>query len=393
MNRSLFLFNGSDGEGRRSCLRIAEGRITEPKECPGDLRIDLGGSRLLPGLINAHDHLQLNALPRLKYREAYDNAAQWSADIHPRLRTDPRLRAYRALPREQRLLIGGLKNLLSGVTTVAHHDPGHAALVDAGFPVRLLERFGWSHSLALDGEDAVQRSERNTPADRPWIIHAAEGIDAAAAAEFDRLDALGCIQPHTVLVHGLAMSAAQQQRLAQAGAGLVWCPGSNLHLFGRTLGAQALSRLPPQARFALGSDSRISGERDLLAELALARSLSGWDEPRLEALVSTQAAELLGLPDRGTLAPGCLADVLVLPAGLPLSQATRSDVRLVLLGGEPRYADPELAAAFAADADLAPVLVDRRPKYLLGPLATALRGASLQEPGLSATPLVMETLA
>ena len=32
----------------------------------GDRVIDLQGDRLLPGLINAHDHLQLNSLPRLK---------------------------------------------------------------------------------------------------------------------------------------------------------------------------------------------------------------------------------------------------------------------------------------------------------------------------------------
>ena len=384
---ALFLFNGRDAAGRPMSLRIADGLIAEPEPQAGDRRIDLGGARLLPGLINAHDHLQLNALPRLKYRERYGNAAQWSADIDPQLQHDPQLRSYRAQPRFHRLLIGGLKNLLSGVTTVAHHDPGHPALGGAEFPVRVVERMGWSHSLALDGEEAVQETARLTLLDRPWIIHAAEGVDADAAAEFDRLEALGCIQPRTVLVHGLALSEAQQRRLVQAGAGLVWCPGSSLHLFGRTLDAAALSRMP---RLALGSDSRISGERDLLAELALARNVSGWSEARLEALVSTQAAELLGLPDRGALAPGQLADVLLLPPTMPLSSARRCDVRGVLVGGRLRYADPELAAAFGSRADLVPVRVDQTPKFLARALAEALRGADLQEAGLSVSPLVME---
>ena len=379
MMNALFLFNGTDAEGRTSCLRIAEGRIAEPHAKAGDLRIDLQGARLLPGLVNAHDHLQLNALPRLKYRETYENAAQWSADIDPRLQLDPQLRAHRALPRFYRLLIGGLKNLLSGVTTVAHHDPGHAMLHAPGFPVRVLDQMGWAHSLALDGEESVQQSERRTPDGQPWIVHAAEGTDAAAADEFDRLEALGCIGPRTVLVHGLALSEAQQRRLVQAGAGLVWCPGSNLHLFGRTLEVKALDRLP---RLALASDSRISGEQDLLAELALARRLTGWDEPRLQALVSTQAADLLGLQDRGSLAPGHLADVLLLPPELPLSQARRSDLRGVLVGGELRYADFDLATAFGDAANLVPVRVDDKPKALLSSLAATLRGISLQEPGL-----------
>jgi len=194
-----------------------------------------------------------------------------------------------------------------------------------------------------------------------------------------------------VLVHGLALSEAQQRRLVQAGAGLVWCPGSNFHLFGRTLDPKALNRLP---RLALASDSRISGERDLLAELALARRLTGWDEPRLQALVGTQAANLLGLQDRSALKPGQLADVLLLPPGLPLSQARRSDVRGVLVGGELRYADPDLARAFGDAADLVPVRVDDKPKALLGSLADTLRGISLQEPGLSLASFIpIETFA
>ncbi|HEX2010380.1 MAG TPA: amidohydrolase family protein, partial [Roseateles sp.] len=254
-------------------------------------------------------------------------------------------------------------------------------LTEDGFPVRVLSHCGWSHSLALDGADAVRRSYRQTPPDWPWIIHAAEGTDAQAAAEFEQLEALGCLRANTLLVHGLALGAAQRRRLVQAGAGLVWCPGSNLHLFGRTLDIHDLFA---HRRLALGSDSRISGERDLLAELHLARELSGLDEPGLEALVTERAAELLRLPDRGVLEPGALADLLVLPQGLPLSRASRADIRLVMVGGRPRYADPDLARAFGDTADLLPVQVDGRPKCLARPLVAALCASPLDEPGLRA---------
>lgn len=385
----LTLFNASPERGSPAALRIAGGRICAGAAAPqpGDLAVDLRGDRLLPGLINAHDHLQLNALPRLGERARYTRAGQWIADIEPRLRTDTLLLANAAVPRAQRLLIGGVKNLLSGVTTVAHHDPLYPALSEAGFPVRVPSRYGWSHSLGLDGAAAVRSAHRQTPADRPWIIHAAEGTDEVAAAEFEQLDALGCLTPNTLLVHGVALDEAQQRRLLRSGAGLIWCPSSNLHLFGRSLDVRHLFE---QRRVALGSDSRISGAPDLLAELRVARALAALDDAELESLVTERAAALLRLPDRGALAAGTLGDLLVLPRGLPLAEARRADIRLVLVGGEPRYADPDYAQAFE-HAGLVPVQVDGRPKYLAPALAAALRACAIGEPGLALRTALPET--
>lgn len=364
-------FNFVNAAGGAS-LRTVGDRIAA---APGGFRVDLDGARLLPGLVNAHDHLQLNAgLPRLKFRAAYRNASEWIADITPRLATDAQLLAHRALPRAQRLFLGGLKNLLSGVTTVAHHDPLDGS-VDDSFPVDVPELGGWSHSLALDGEQAVRAAHGSARPGRPWIVHAAEGFDTAAAWEFDRLEALGCITADTLLVHGLGLSAAQQRRLVDAGAGLVWCPGSNLHLFGRTLDPGWLFE---RGRLALGSDSRISGGRDLLAELALASELTGWGDERLQAWVTEGAARLLGLHDRGRLDVGLRADLIALPAGLPLARATRADLRLVVVGGRPLYADADLGETLG----LVPVRVDGRLKALAPHLVQALRVTPLQEPGL-----------
>jgi hypothetical protein len=38
-----------------------------------------------------------------------------------------------------------------------------------------------------------------TPRDRPFILHAAEGIDAGAAAELTTLEEWGCLRDNTVL--------------------------------------------------------------------------------------------------------------------------------------------------------------------------------------------------
>lgn len=366
---SLQLVNARDRHGQALRLAIAGGRIADTADGPC---IDLGGARVLPGLINAHDHLHLNgALPRLAYREVYRNASEWIADISPRLDSDPLLRAHRAQPRARRLLAGGFKNLLSGVTTVLHHDPRDPVLDDPRFPVDVPAPAAWSHSLVLDGEEALQASHR-AAAGGLWVVHAAEGVDTAAQLEFERLDALGCIAPGSLLVHGLGLSPEQHRRLEAAGGAVVWCPGSNLHLFGRTLAPQVLAA---QRRLLLGSDSRISGGRDLLAELALARALTGWPEERLEAWVTAVAADVLGLPDRGRLLPGRRADLLALPPGMPLSAATRADLRLVVAGGRPLYADPDLGEALG----LVPVRVDGRAKALAPHLL-----AEAAEPGLVA---------
>ena len=377
----LCLVNARVGAATASSLRIVGSRIDAvgvPAR-PGDLRLDLRGDRVLPGLINAHDHLQLNGLPRLKYRPNYSNVREWIADIEPRLQSEPMFIANHAVPREQRLLIGGVKNLLSGVTTVAHHDPLDALLLRKAFPVRVVARCGWSHSLSVDGAQAVARSYRGTPQHWPWIVHAAEGVDADAAAELGELDALGCLRDNTLIVHGLALDQVKQQRLVQAGAGLIWCPSSNLHLFGRTPDVHFLFE---QRRVALGSDSRISGGLDLLAELSVARGASRLDEASLDSLVTDRAAQLLRLPDRGRLEPGALGDIVVLPQGLPLSQACRADIRLVLIGGVPLYADPDFVQALGCEADCVRVKVDGRSKYLALSVAAPLAAAQVREPGL-----------
>src|SRR6202030_2700412 len=101
-------------------------------------------------LINAHDHLQLNTLPPLETLRTYLHAREWIADVDARRRTDSAFEARVALSRDDRLLVGGLKNLLSGVTTVAHHDPAYPFLWSEDFPTSVAPDCGWSHSLYVE---------------------------------------------------------------------------------------------------------------------------------------------------------------------------------------------------------------------------------------------------
>src|ERR1700692_275312 len=143
------LINAQLGGGDMGSLRVVGTRIAalnvDPQ--PGDLIVDLAGDRLLPGLINAHDHLQLNRLAAHEAQGRYRHARGWISEIDSRRRTDPQFAAGVAVPRDDRLLIGGIKNLLSGVTTVAHHDPLYPFLTDGGCPISVVHDYGWSHSL------------------------------------------------------------------------------------------------------------------------------------------------------------------------------------------------------------------------------------------------------
>jgi hypothetical protein len=306
---------------------------------------------------------------------------------------------------------GGLKNLLCGATTVAHHDPWHAVLDDPVFPVHLLRHFGWSHSLGLSASPddrrrmashprrpspaafrpvlptfgpAVTESFAATPLDQPWIIHLAEGTDAVAAAELEHLEALRCLAANTVLVHGVGLTVADVERVIHRGAAVIWCPASNISILGKTLDPH---RLFAAGRLALGSDSRISGSRDLLDELRVAAAHSKLAPAALLRLVTSDSSRILAMPEVGGLHRGQRADMLIIrDAGSDpyrtLLALQRRDIRAVVCGGVPAIADPDFAAWFTAcGVDAVRVLLDGRPKLLarrfVGP-----PGAAALEPGL-----------
>ena len=116
--------------------------------------LDLSGYLLLPGLINAHDHLEFALFPRLGNR-MYANAHEWALDIY-RPEEEP-IRSLRKIDKSMRLWWGGIRNLLSGVTTVCHHNE-YAPVFDDHFPVRVLRNYGWAHSFAF--EEKIQARAR-----------------------------------------------------------------------------------------------------------------------------------------------------------------------------------------------------------------------------------------
>jgi len=385
----------SEGEARTLRIRRRIVAIDAPPQ-PGDKVVDLDGRFVLPGLINAHDHLELNHYGPLKVRDTYGNAREWIGDLAPVIRERSDIREKSRIALADRLFIGGLKNLLAGVTTVSHHNPMYRAF-GLHFPVRLVEHFGWAHSLGLEHGPVGAHAEPGgvvaercaaTPPSMPFIVHAAEGTDANAAAELETLKASGCLRPNTVLVHGLAVTPERWHELFADGVSLVWCPASNLFLFGRTLCMPCVLESPlARQRVCLGSDSRITGSNDLLDELRVAATARVRPDDLL-AMVTTAAASVLRDEEAGRIRVGAPADLTIVPAaagsaGEALLRCRRADVALVLRRGTPLFGDPSLAGAFdARGIHVRRVEVDGHLRLMQTSVVRRIERCLIAEPGV-----------
>jgi cytosine/adenosine deaminase-related metal-dependent hydrolase len=281
------------------------------------------------------------------------------------------------------------------VTTVAHHNPIYPGLRRVT-PVRVVHRFGWAHSFGMQRQPVGARGELGgdvrarfhiTPRSAPFVLHLAEGVDAEAMDELPRLDDAGALAENTVLVHGVAIDRVGWKLVAARGASAVWCPASNLALFGATMDIrQALAALP--GRVALGTDSRLSGSRDLLDELQIASREGALTPDECLSLVTSGPAAVLRCAPAGRLVTGGLADLIVLPAhegraGEALSACRRHQVQLVVFDGRPRVGAPEWADVFRARGiPIAAMRLDGQPRIADAKVLRAASEFGMHEPGV-----------
>lgn len=352
------------------------GRIIEPHRRAHEIRLE--GVMLLPGLINAHDHLELNHFPRTKYRDVYPNAHVWGEDVSARLQEEL-FKSLQAYPLWERCMIGGLKNILSGVTTVVHHNPYHRPFNKKWFPADVVKHYSGAHSLHFETREHIKKAHRDS-APFPFMIHLAEGIDDVARAEFKQLEILGLVDERLVIIHGVGLTPEDTVTAIEAGASLVWCPSTNDYLLGEKANVKPWY---DAGRLMLGSDSRLTAAGDLLDEVRAAHATGQLSAEAIFHLVSDFPAQCPGLQDVGALKVGNRADVI----GIPLTEnpyetlvnMRRSDLLFVMRQGRVVICDMQLD--FTQDK-LAPTRLDGREKLMNARLVRRLKRMLLEEAGL-----------
>jgi cytosine/adenosine deaminase-related metal-dependent hydrolase len=340
---------------------------------PGPTRLpaaslDLCGYLLLPGLINAHDHLEFSLYPNIG-DGPYENAAQWARDIHSK--RGRLIAQHRKVPARTCLGWGAVRNLLCGATTVCHHNPVTAELTAPDFPIRALTQFAWAHSLAF--EPGLARKFAESGANLPFILHAAEGVDKGSEQEIFELDRIHALDHRTVLVHGLACTAEAASLINQRLAALIVCPTSNEFLFHRS---PSLALIRSLNTVLLGSDSPLTGAGDLLDEIRFAYEQIGVDANSLYAMVTNRPAQVLRLRrGEGSLKPGSVADILVVrDAGLSpaetLAQLTSEQIEMVMVGGRIQLAGASLMERLpsALRQGLQALVVDGQTRWVRAPI-------------------------
>lgn len=259
-----------------------------------------GDAIAFPGLVNSHDHLEFNVYPPLGHAR-YGDYLEWGRDIHRRDRG--LIASIEGVPREDRLRWGALKNLLCGVTTVAHHGDPRDDL--SRLPIARA-RGRSIHSVRVDGR---WRWKLNAPLGRaPYVFHVGEGTSSEVRGEVAELLRWNLLRRPLVAVHAIAMNASQ----ASAFRALVWCPVSNEFLYGATADVAALKASAP---ILVGSDSTLTGHWNFWRHLRRARELGGLDDRELFDAVTRTAASAWRLEKTGRIAPGEIADVVVARRG------------------------------------------------------------------------------
>jgi cytosine/adenosine deaminase-related metal-dependent hydrolase len=345
---------------------------------------DLGNCAILPGLVNAHTHLELSWMRGQVVPG--DSMPAWAGALMSLRRTvsheplQPIVDAIADARASGTCLVGDVTNtfatyeplldsdlsaaLFRELLGFAATDPG--ALVDAATQeIAALTPVAWlrpsivphaPYSVSPDLLRAIAGSSRG----KPLSIHLGESPQEVqflrdgtgewrtlleslgvwnpawmppCCGPVEYLDRLAMVDEHLLAVHGVQFTDAELARLAAAGATLVTCPRSN-----RWTGAGT----PPVDRFylsgvrvAIGTDSLASVEDlNLFAEMAELRHLApGVPAGRILESGTLGGAEALGFASElGSIEPGKRAQLLVVrvPAGV-------TDVEEYLVSGiDPR---------------------------------------------------------
>jgi cytosine/adenosine deaminase-related metal-dependent hydrolase len=321
---------------------------------PGGPVRDLGPGVLLPGLVNAHCHLELSHLQGVApfgqgfvpWVEAFVKARPPSEGDDARAAAAA---AIASLVDGGTTAVGDVSNRLAHLDLLAKSPLAAVVFLEvlAWEPEKVAQSEAWldEHLGAAPGSD---RMERRPAAHAPHSISPAllrrlvarGGVGSIHLAEspeecrfllsgdgpwanfLDRrglghvpfqppgttpvryADELGLLGPGLVVAHGVHTTAEDREVLARRGVSVALCPRSNRNIGVGEADVPAL--LDAGVRLCLGTDSLVSAETlDVLDDAALlAERFPELDPAQIVRMATAGGAEALGLADLGALAPG-----------------------------------------------------------------------------------------
>jgi hypothetical protein len=195
-----------------------------------------------------------------------------------------------------------------------------------------------------------------------FVYHLAEGSAPTLLKEYRNARDAGCLRPELVAIHATALGPEEFAHWSPAAGSIVWSPFSNLWLYRAT--TDVVAARAAGIRICVGSDWGPSGSKNVLGELKVADLWNrehldrAFSDEELCAMVTRNPADALGpvwSERTGRLRAGLAADVLILAPRRPdpyrnLIEARERDVRLVLVGGKPRFGTTALMQAAGAEA-------------------------------------------
>lgn len=334
-------------------------------------------SYILPGLVDVHNHIAWNFLPRWQPKQKFASRYEWQKPPAPGAALDDFEHAL-LTPRNKVLddqdlacgadLYGEVKAIVGGATSTIggrglDDDPCIAGLArnlddapDFGrvlVPKLMYKVFPFD---ATKGGIDPKTVAAELSAGTRFLLHVAEGTDSQSAGEFQIMGRYGLLRHGVSVIHGIALGKHEFELMANKQVGLIWSPRSDIELYGATTDVR--SAKAAGVKVALAPDWSPTGSDGLLQELNYAalwntrrRVFSDRDLVRMATAIP---AQLAGLDQRiGSVAQGYYADLLLVrkPSVAPveadfvyhaLVHASPADVRLVMIGGVAVYGDSDL---------------------------------------------------
>ena len=321
---------------------------------PGGAVRDLGPGVLLPGLVNAHCHLELSHLCGVApFGEGFVPWVESVVAARDRIGEEEveakTAGAIAALEGRGTVAVGDVSNRLAHLGSLAASGLESVVFLEvlAWDPARAVETERWIDER-LAGARKQSGVEVRLAAHAPHSVSpgllrrlvARGGIDAIHLAESPEesrflesgggawaeflarrgfahvpftppgtspvryADEVGLLGPGLVAAHAVQVEAADREILSRRGVSVVLCPRSNRNLGVGTADVPAL--LASGVRLCLGTDSLASVETlDVLDDaVLLARQFPELDPAAIVRMATAGGAEALGFEDLGTVAPG-----------------------------------------------------------------------------------------